>query len=357
MPVGGAEDFAAVISRYLPAPFEPVFLCLRDLGVMGEELRRAGREVHLVRAAPGKRWNLPGVLRLARWLRDEKIRLVHSQTYHSHCYVIPAARLTGVACLLHQQKTFEPLKPHRMLMMRWLTRSAHRVATLSDRTRRDMIRAFHLREERTAVIPNVIDPAEFSPILDRAAGRSELSIVPQQFLIGSVASLNAIKNHPLTLEVLAILRDEGLSFSAYFFGEGKDRARLEAMRDRLKLNHLVFMPGNKRPLAPWMKVLDLVVHPSHAEGQPLALLEAVACRIPILASRIEGNIAVLGSDHPGLFDPNSPSEYHSLVSRTLRDEAFRKTLLTAQDLLLKDLPVAPRVAQDLGRLYTEMIPG
>ncbi len=357
MPVGGAEDFAAVISRYLPAPFEPVFLCLRDLGVMGEEMRRAGREVHLVRAAPGKRWNLPGVLRLARWLRDERIRLVHSQTYHSHCYVIPAARLAGVACLLHQQKTFERLKPHRMLMMRWLSRSAHRVATLSDRTRRDMIRAFHLREERTAVIPNVIDPAEFSPVLDRASRRSELNIVPQQFLIGSVASLNAIKNHPLTLEVLAILRDEGLSYSAYFFGEGKDRALLEAMRDRLKLNHLVFMPGNKRPLAPWMKVLDLVVHPSHAEGQPLALLQAVACRIPILASRIEGNIAVLGSNHPGLFDPNSLSEYHSLVSRTLREEAFRKALLTAQDLLLKDLPVAPRVAQDLGRLYTEMIPG
>lgn len=354
MPVGGAEDFAAVVSRYLPAPFDPVFLCLRDLGVMGEELRRAGREVHLVRAAPGKRWNMPGILRVARWFRAERIRIVHSQTYNSHTYVIPAARFAGVGCLLHQQKTFEPLKPHRMLMMRLLARCSHRVAALSERTRRDMIRAFHLRPDRTAVVPNVIDPREFAPIHDRTALRNELGLAPDTFLIGSISSLNSVKNHPLTLQALASLRDAGLSFSAYLFGEGKQRSLLETMRSELKLDQFVLMPGNQRPLAPWMKVLDLVVHPSHSEGQPLALLQAIACRIPIIASRIEGNIAVLGDEHPGLFAPNSLDEYRSLMFRSMRDDAFRNTLVAAQDRLLKGLPDAPGVAQELARLYTEI---
>jgi L-malate glycosyltransferase len=354
MPVGGAEDFAAVVSRYLPEPFEPVFLCLRDLGVMGEELRRAGREVHCVRAAPGKRWNMAGILRVARWFRDQKIRLVHSQTYNTHAYVIPAARLAGVGCVLHQQKTFEPLRPHRMLMMRFLARSSHRVAALSERTRRDMIQEFRLRVEQTAVIPNVIDPAEFFPSHDPATLRTELGIAPEAFLIGSIGSLNAVKNHPLTLRAIAALRDAGLSFSAYLFGEGKDRPLLESMRNELKLDQLVLIPGNKRPLAPWMQVLDLVVHPSQAEGQSLALLQAIACRIPIIASRIEGNVAVLGENHPGLFDPNSLHEYRALLFRSLREEAFRNTLLAAQDRLAKDLPYAPRVARELGQLYTEI---
>ena len=95
MPVGGAEDFAAVVSRYLPAPFHPVFLCLRDLGVLGKELRGAGREVHLLPVASGKRWNAVGTVRLARWFRSQRIRLVHSQTYNSHTYAIPAARLAA----------------------------------------------------------------------------------------------------------------------------------------------------------------------------------------------------------------------------------------------------------------------
>lgn len=354
MPVGGAEDFAAVVSRYLPAPFDPVFLCLRDLGVLGEELRRAGRKVHLVRAAPGKRWNMVGILRLARWFRRERIRLVHSQTYHSHTHVIPAARLAGVGCLLHQQKTFEPLKPHRMLMMRLLAHSSHRVAALSDTTRRDMIRAFHLKAEKTAVVPNVIDPAEFFPISDRAALRTELGIDPDTFLIGSIGSLNTVKNHPATLRVLARLRDEGVSFSAYLFGEGKERSSLESMGNDLKLDRLVLMPGNKRPLAPWMRVLDLVVHPSRSEGKSLALLQAIACRIPIIASRIEGNVAVLGDEHPGLFDLNSLEQYYSLLFRSIREPAFRNELLAAQERVLPDLPAAPRIAEELGRIYTEI---
>ncbi len=103
-----------------------------------------------------------------------------------------------------------------------------------------------------------------------------------------------------------------------------------------------------------MKVLDLVVHPSQAEGQSLALLQAIACRIPIIASRIEGNVAVLGENHPGLFDPNSLHEYRALLFRSLREEAFRNKLLAAQDRLVKNLPDAPRVARELGRLYTEI---
>ena len=354
MPVGGAEDFAAVVSRYLPAPFHPVFLCLRDLGVLGNELRGAGREVHLVPVAPGKHWNAAGTVRLARWFRSQRIELVHSQTYNSHTYAVPAARLAGVGCLLHQQKTFERLKPHRMLIMRLLVRYAHRVVALSEETQRDLIAAFHLPPARTAVIPNVIDPAEFFPLDDRAALRNQLGVDPDAFIIGSIASLNAVKNHAATLQVLRRLRDEGLSFEAYFFGEGKERAFLESIRRNLNLEGIVHMPGNKRPVAPWLQALDLVVHPSRSEGKPLALLQAIACRIPIIASRIEGNTAVLGGKHPGLFIPEVSEEYRSLVRRALREDAFRNELVAAQDGLLKDLPTAPRIAEELARLYTQI---
>lgn len=354
MPVGGAEDFAAAVSRYLPAPFDPVFVCLRELGVMGEEMRRAGREIHLVRIAPSKRWNVAGILRLARWFRKERIGLVHSQTYNSHTYAIPAARLAGVGCLLHQQKTFEPLRQHRMLMMRWLARSSHRVVALSEKTRRDLIRAFRLSEKRTVVIPNVVDPAEFFQVKDRTALRRELKLDPDAFLIGSLASLNAVKNHPATLRVLGKLRDEKLPFTALLLGEGKDRALLDSMRKDLELDRFVLMPGNKRPLAPWLQALDLVVHASRSEGQSLALLQAIACHIPILASRIEGNVAVLGDRHPGFFDPDSLEEYRGLLSRCIREDTFRKELLASQNRLLDELPSAPRVAKELGRLYAEI---
>jgi hypothetical protein len=64
------------------------------------------------------------------------------------------------------------------------------------------------------------------------------------------------------------------------------------------------MPGNKRPVAPWMKSLDLVVHPSHWKVNPLRCFKRWRA-VSIIASRVEGNVAVLGNEHPGLFDPNS----------------------------------------------------
>jgi L-malate glycosyltransferase len=356
MPVGGAEDFAATVSRYLPPSCDPVFVCLRELGVMGEEMQEAGREVHLVRVAPSKRWNIAGILRLARWFRDQRIGLVHSQTYNSHTYAIPAARLAGIGCLLHQQKTFERLRPHRMLMMRWLTRFSHRIVALSERTRRDMIRAFDLPENRTLVIPNVVDPAEFFRAKDRTALRRELKLDPDAFLIGSVASLSSVKNHPATLRVLRRLRDEGVAFSALLLGEGKERSLLESMRKDLELDRCVLMPGNKRPVAPWLQALDLVVHASRSEGQSLALLQAIACQIPIVASRIEGNVAILGDGHPGLFEPDSLEEYRVLLARCIREDSFRKELLASQDRLSQELPTAPRVAKKLGQLYEEIDP-
>ena len=223
MPVGGAEDFAAVVSRYLSSAFPSGF----SLPERPRSARQKRSCANWLRGSPRPRgtWqalDAAGTVRLARWLRSQRIRLVHSQTYNSHTYAIPAARLAGVGCLLHQQKTFERLKPDCMLIMRWLMHYAHRVVALSERTKRDMIVAFHLPVDRTAVIPNVIDPAEFFPVGNRAELRSQLGIHADAFIIGSIASLNAVKNHGATLQVLRRLRDEGLSFEAYFFGEGQE---------------------------------------------------------------------------------------------------------------------------------------
>ena len=113
------------------------------------------------------------------------------------------------------------------------------------------------------------------------------------------------------------------------------------------------MPGNKRPVAPWLQALDLVVHPP-PRREPLALLQAIACRIPIIASRIEGNAAVLGEEHPGLFTPSSLEEYRAVLERGIREDGFRNELLASQDGLVEDLPTAPRIAQELARLYTQI---
>lgn len=70
----------------------------------------------------------------------------------------------------------------------------------------------------------------------------------------------------------------------------------------------------------------------------MALLQALACGLPIVASNIEGNAAVLGSDHPGLFDVNDASAYAENVWRVLNNTSFRTAILEHQTLRRAQLP-------------------
>jgi glycosyltransferase EpsD len=137
------------------------------------------------------------------------------------------------------------------------------------------------------------------------------------------------------------------------FGEGTDRSMLEKLVSKNCLEDRMHLMGRKRPIAPWVQSLDLFVLPSHWEGQPMAILQALACQVPILASRIEGNIAVLGENHPGLFEPEDYSGYASLIEMAASDPLFRQSLLDAQNA--RPVPSLAGLAYTLAALYNRLV--
>ncbi len=351
MPVGGAEDFALAVSRYFSPQLEVVFLCLRDLGVIGEELKQAGKPVVLLPVAKSRRWNPFGAGKLAVWLRKNQITHVHSQTYHAHTYALPAARKAGCMAIFHQQKTLENLPWHRRWTMGRLSRSASAVLALSEKTAQDLTTVFRLDPARVFIIPNAVDPAVFFPSPNRLEARKSLGF-PSLPLIGAVASLNAVKNHHATLAMARTLHEEGRDFRLVFVGEGRERSHLENAIVALQLVEKATLVGNQRPVAPWLEALDVLVLPSLWEGQPMILLQALASGIPIVASAIEGNIAALGKEHPGLFPPGEPQSYVAVVKKILDDPVFKARLLAYQAAL--PLPTAPKVAMELENIYRSM---
>lgn len=353
MPVGGAEDFLLSASKYLPSNIEARFVCLRNLGVLGEEANLAGLPIDVVPVFPTKRMNPLGMLRLARWFRKHGIQVVHAQSYHDQLFGVIAAKLAGIRSIVHQQKTFLELKGRKGFFMRHVYRWADHVIALSEETRRDLITAFDLDPKEVSVVPNAIDPAVFRPVEDRLAVRSSLGLDPKEFLAGSVASLHPTKNHKATIEAMALLAQRGALLPKFMlFGEGQDRPVLERGIQAHQLEGRLILAGRKRPVAPWLQSLDLFVLASHWEGQPLALLQALDCRIPILASRIEGNTALLSEDHPGLFKPTDHVAYADLLKRAVTDEAFRQSLIEFQEKLPK--PSLPKLSLQLAELYTRL---
>lgn len=315
MPVGGAEDFALGVYPHLLPDVNARFVCLRSLDMLGEEALAKGLPVELLPLFPTKRINPIAVWRFSRWLRQQGIDVLHTQTYHAHVFGSAAARLAGIPVVIHQQKTLGKLSWRKEVLFGWCLRRSKKIITLSERTRSDISKRFHIEPSRIAVVPNAIDEQTFRPVEDKLAVRRALGLREDGFLFGTVASLHEVKNHRAILEALVSV--EGAS--AVFVGDGVERANLERLAIEKGLADRVLFAGRQRPVAPWFQALDAFILPSVWEGQPLALLQAVSSGLPILVSRIEGNTAVVGERHPGLFDPADISALAKLMKSAIAD--------------------------------------
>lgn len=301
MPVGGAEDFALGVHRHLFPEVESRFVCLRSLDVLGEEASRAGLPVDLIPVFRTKRISPVGIWRLSRWLANEGIELVHSQTYHAHLHGVLAAKLAGIRSVVHQQKTLGYLGQRKNFLLGLSFRHADAVLALSEKTAQEIRERHPVCARKLHVLPNAIDEAVFRPVEDRRALREALGLPTDSPVGGTVASLHPVKNHAMIIKALSLLPPERRP-AFVFVGDGSARAGLERLADSSGVR--IFFAGSRRPSVPWFQALDFFVLASHWEGQPLALLQALACGLPILASRIEGNTVVLGDSHTGLFEPD-----------------------------------------------------
>ncbi len=353
MPVGGAEDFALSAATHLTPDFEPHFVCLREFGALGEEARASGLRIHLAPFFPSKIVNPLNIRRFAAWLRREEIALVHSQTHHAHIFATRAARLAGIPSVVHQQKTLEPLPWRRRRIFGACLRRASRVVALSPQTARDLQEAFALPPGKLAVVPNAIDKTVFRPAADRMEVRRSLGLPPEGLLLGTVARLHPDKNHAVIIEALALLAARGEPATAVFVGEGPLRGQLEGVAQARGVGGRVIFAGRQRPVAPWFQAMDFFVLPSTWEGQPLALLQALCCRVPVLASGIEGNTAVLGEDDPGLFAPADANALAGLLAEASAGHELRRRLLDRQASV--PVPGSDDAAELLETVYHSLV--
>ncbi|MCX6964133.1 MAG: glycosyltransferase [Verrucomicrobia bacterium] len=351
MPVGGAEDFALGVYPHLAPEVDARFVCLRELGMLGEEALAAGWPVELMPLFPKKRISPLAVWKLSRWLQREGIDVVHSQTYHAHLFGVAAARLSGVAAILHQQKTLGEMPLRKRVLFQLCLRGAKKILTLSAQTRAEISSRFSIPSSLVEVLPNAIDDDLFRPTVDdKRVLRKSLGLPEDEILFGTVASLHPVKNHKATIEALVILRRRGLRPKAVFVGDGVARKELENFALEQGVGEQIVFAGRQRPSVPWFQALDFFVLPSFWEGQALALLQAISCRLPVIVSRIEGNTAVLGENHAGYFEPNDSAKLAELIASATTDAASREALLARNAAI----PTCRDAARHLKRIYSEI---
>jgi glycosyltransferase involved in cell wall biosynthesis len=205
---------------------------------------------------------------------------------------------------------------------RWLYPRASHVVTVSEGIRRMLLEDYGLRPERATAIPNPID---LEKIVEQASHPPPF--FPSVPFLLHVGRLNTKqKAQEVLLQAFSSLRPRYPNLQCVFIGEGPDRARIEERARALGLDNAVFLLGWQSNVAAFMARACLFVLCSRHEGWPMALVEAMACGCPVIATDCPtGPKEILGDSEYGiLVSPDNPDELAQAIQRLLENSDLRE---------------------------------
>ncbi len=247
--------------------------------------------------APAPRRGRPYVLTLLPWLRRQDADLVVSYGWGT-MDVLFAAPLAGVRHLLHEVHGFGPAEiPHQLKRRLWarrlMFRSVSRLVVPSRTMQRVATDLWHLPPAKVAFLPCAIDTNRFRPAAGPAL-RARLGIANDAFVVGSVGRLDPVKDPGRLVEAIAGLDTEPEPHLV-LVGDGGERTRLEEQAARLGVRRRVHFAGFQADTAPWYGMFDAYALSSRSEQRPVALMEAMACALPVAATDV-GDVAEMLSE-------------------------------------------------------------
>jgi len=259
--------------------------------------------------------------RFARLLGELSPGIVQTHGSKAHFFT-RMARPGGVKWLAyHHGYTAEDLKMKMYNRLGfWSMKAADRIVTVCRPFARHL-EAGGIDPARIRVVPNAIDPAAEHAAAASAPARIEAGIPPGAKCILAVGRLSPEKGHRDLIEAMALLRRRGIGdFRALILGDGPERKRLLRQIETRGLSGIVLLSGHQANPLPYYRLADVFVLPSHSEGSPNVLLEAMAAGVPIVACAVGGvPESVRHEESALLVPPGSPEELAGAVERVLRD--------------------------------------
>jgi glycosyltransferase involved in cell wall biosynthesis len=206
-------------------------------------------------------------------------------------------------------------------------------------------------------IPNGVDTSRFAPA--GAAERARLrgaAGVPAGALAIYAGRLAPEKGADVLLEAWAALAPETPA-TLCLVGDGPERAALEARARALGIDGRVRFAGARADVAPWLRAADLFVLPSRTEGLSVALLEAMACGLPVVATDVGATREAAGPDGAVVVPPGRPDALAAALATVLRDAGRARALgAAARARAVAGFGIEAVAARHLD-LYREVAPG
>jgi sugar transferase (PEP-CTERM/EpsH1 system associated) len=340
--VGGQEKLLVEFGRRADrGRFDLQFISLGPRGALADEIEALGWPVAALEAPSGLRPGL--IVQLARAFRRGRPEVVHTHDQRALFYAGPAARLARVPMIVHTRHGRDIHATRRQAaLFRQLAKLVDRFVCVSEEVAQ-LSRAQGIAGSRLRTIHNGIDLSRFGFKGPDPAGP-----------VVTVARLSPEKDVANLVRATAMAVERVLGLRVAIAGGGPCRRDLERFAAGLGLGDRIAFLGEVRDVPPVLARARMFVLPSRSEGIPLTVLEAMACGLPVVATRVGGLPEVVDEGVTGLLVPSAdPAALADAMARIWNDPERRERMGRAGRRRAEDRFDVRRMVAQYELLYRE----
>jgi len=356
---GGAEEHVLTLLRGLDRRlFQLHLICSPDVA----EMLRADlpRDVKLFPILVDSFSHGPNALRLARYLRAERIEILHSHLFCSSLFGSPIARFSGVPAIIetpHVRESWRRGWKASFFVDRLIGRCVDCYIAVSQANADFLVNDKRLPARKVRTIHNGCDLRRFNPVeSSQSRLRGALGFQPGDLILLVAARLEPQKGHRVLLDALPPVRRDFPNVRLVCVGDGELRGALEQQARDLHLDDIVRFIGYQPNIPEWLGLADVSVLPSFFEGLPLVAIESLAAARPMVATAVDGTPEVILDGQTGLtVPPGDPDALAKALTRLLRDPELRRRLGQAGRSFVLEHFTQERQIEQTQQLYLDAL--
>lgn len=355
---GGAETYAYKLIKNQDATHIENFLAYTADGPMKARFEEAEVCLFQMSANPlsfRRPWtNLSGLFKLYRFIKKQRIQVIHAHLFEPYFWAFFVAFLTGVpfvrTIVSNRRDAPSWTHPFERIFARFTTA----FVALTETSKTEFVDFLRIDGKKISVIPNGVECQ-----LLEATSESEKQALRQEWelgdgpVVGNVGRLHPHKDQATFIRAAALVLKEMPNTTFVIDGDGPLREELVALAQKMGVTDRLIFTGWSQNVYALISLFDVFVLSSVTEGAPTVVIEAMGLEVPVVATRVGGVPEMIQHDKTGLV----------VEAQNVRKMADALILLLTQPEKAKQIALAgyqmcrehydfPHIARNVAQIYS-----
>lgn len=296
---GGAEKYIINIVEKLKKRNVNFHIICDHKGNNHEKAEKICNDVQLIKMR--NIFDIIAAYKIARFCRKNNIKIIHTHFLRENIIAVisklfnPNVKVIWTNHLIYEKSR----------LLKWINRKfskyVSKIICVSEAVKKATIDE-GISPEKTVVIYNGVDTDLFKPTYTKDI-KAELGINKNEIVLTTVARFYEVKGYDFLLEALKELKKFNFNFKAILVGDGSDLIRIKEKSKRLGLDDNIIFTGYREDIPLILTASDIYLSPSKSEAISFSILEALSCKVPVVATEVGGVPEIFNKGKCGILVP------------------------------------------------------